>query len=345
MTGELSAQAWIGIDAETERLYQVALTVRGPLEVAALAAAGGVSEDAARAAIERLRELGFLTSYGVLAPSTALRALHHRRVSERQTELAELETAAGVLDELASGFVTAAPEVLAAHGIELVRGVEEVGRRASALISSARTELMVLNAPPYAQNVLPPYAEMPKGPPAAESETGLAVLRGVHVRNVMAPEGLDLPGRMAAVSELADLGMGVRIRADLPTKLMIADRTTAMLPPSMVADPLESALIIHDGLLANALVPLFEATWDTALPLAAVQGGSDASVDPSGPPTAEERALLTLLASGLKDEGIARQLDVHVHTARRRISALLAKLGASTRFQAGVQAGRRGWLE
>jgi DNA-binding NarL/FixJ family response regulator len=118
-----------------------------------------------------------------------------------------------------------------------------------------------------------------------------------------------------------------------------------MLPPSAVADPLESALIIHDGLLANALVPLFEATWDTALPLAAVEGSSDTSAYPSGPPTAEERALLALLASGLKDEGIARQLDVHVHTARRRISALLAKLGASTRFQAGVQAGRRGWLE
>lgn len=58
----------------------------------------------------------------------------------------------------------------------------------------------------------------------------------------------------------------------------------------------------------------------------------------------EERALLGLLASGLKDEAIARQLGVHVHTARRRITALLARLGAGTRFQAGVQAGRRGWL-
>ncbi len=345
MTGELSAQPWIGIDEETERLYRVALSVHGPLEADALAKAGAVSEEAARAAIGRLRELGFMTSYGVLAPYAALRVLHHRKVSERQAQLAELETAASMIDDLSAGFVSAAPEVVAVQGIELVVGVEEVGRRAGALIASARTELMVLNAPPYAQNALPPYDELPKGPPAAESETGLAVQRGVHVRNVMAPESLDLPGRMPAVSELADMGMGVRIRADLPTKLMIADRTTAMLPPSSVADPLESALIIHDGLLANALVPLFEATWDTALPLAAVQGNADVSTDPSGPPSAEERALLTLLASGLKDEAIARQLDVHVHTARRRITALLAKLGASTRFQAGVQAGRRGWLE
>lgn len=350
MTGELSAQPWIGIDEETERLYRVALTIHGRVEAAVLARAGGVSDEVAQAALDRLQELGFLTSYGVLTPSTALRVLHHRRVSERQTQLAELEAAAGILDDLSSGFVAAAPELLTAQGIELVVGVEEVGRRASALISSARTELMVLNAPPYAQNVLPPYAEQPQGPPAAESDTGLAVRRGVRVRNVMAPEGLDLPGRMASVSELADLGMGVRVRADLPTKLMIADRTTAMLPPSSVADPLESALIIHDGLLANALVPLFEATWDTALPLAAVQGSiahadRDLTSGPLEPPTAAERALLTLLASGLKDEVIARQLDVHVHTARRRITALLAKLGASTRFQAGVQAGRQGWLE
>jgi DNA-binding CsgD family transcriptional regulator len=345
VTHRLSAQPWIGIDEDTERLYRVALSLSGLLTAPALATAGGVPEEVARAAIERLRRLGFVTSAGVLAPSAALRALHHRRIAERQEQLAELETAASIIDELSAGFVSAAPELLAVAGIELVVGVEEVGRRASALIASSRTELMVLNAPPYAQNVLPPYAELPKGPPAAESETGQAVLRGVRVRNVMAPEGLDLPGRMAAVSELADLGMGVRVRADLPTKLMIADRTTAMLPPSSVADPLESALIIHDGLLANALVPLFEATWDTALPLAAVQGNPDGSPDPLGPPSAEERALLTLLASGLKDEVIARQLDVHVHTARRRISGLLAKLGASTRFQAGVQAGRRGWLE
>jgi len=54
---------------------------------------------------------------------------------------------------------------------------------------------------------------------------------------------------------------------------------------------------------------------------------------------------LALLASGLKDEAIARQLDVHVHTARRRITGLLERLDATTRFQAGMQASRRGWLE
>ncbi|MFE6735621.1 hypothetical protein [Microbacterium sp. NPDC057650] len=104
--------------------------------------------------------------------------------------------------------------------------------------------------------------------------------------------------------------------------------------------PLEQALIVHDGLLMNALLPFFEMMWDSAVPLSAET--ADAG---DAPPTADERVLIALLASGLKDEAIARQLDVHVHTARRRISAVIERLDATTRFQAGLQAARRGWLD
>jgi DNA-binding NarL/FixJ family response regulator len=41
---------------------------------------------------------------------------------------------------------------------------------------------------------------------------------------------------------------------------------------------------------------------------------------------------------------IARQLRLSRRTVTRRIAALLDRLGATTRFQAGVQAATRGWL-
>jgi DNA-binding NarL/FixJ family response regulator len=49
-----------------------------------------------------------------------------------------------------------------------------------------------------------------------------------------------------------------------------------------------------------------------------------------------------LLAAGLKDEAIARQLGVSLRTIHRRTGDLLDRLGARTRFQAGMQAARQG---
>ncbi|MEV6046162.1 sigma factor-like helix-turn-helix DNA-binding protein [Streptomyces xanthochromogenes] len=62
------------------------------------------------------------------------------------------------------------------------------------------------------------------------------------------------------------------------------------------------------------------------------------------PLTEEDRQMLTLLVSGLKDEAIARQLGWSVRMMRRRISRLHEELGAANRFQAGVIAARRGWI-
>nr|WP_256332725.1 hypothetical protein [Streptomyces sp. 2131.1] len=64
----------------------------------------------------------------------------------------------------------------------------------------------------------------------------------------------------------------------------------------------------------------------------------------NGQVTDEDRELRTMLSSGLKDEAMARRLEIHVHTVRRRISRLMRELKAETRFQAGVQAAMRGWL-
>lgn len=121
------------------------------------------------------------------------------------------------------------------------------------------------------------------------------------------------------------------------------DRRTCLLPPQPGSDELAdgvdgaggAALVFGDSLVHRAALPLFESLWARATPV-----GS-----PGSPLVADQRELLGLLASGLKDETIARRLGVHVHTARRRITRMLEELGADTRFQAGVQAAIRGWLQ
>jgi DNA-binding NarL/FixJ family response regulator len=48
--------------------------------------------------------------------------------------------------------------------------------------------------------------------------------------------------------------------------------------------------------------------------------------------------------AGATDEVIARKLGIGLRTVRRRIASLMTELGVDTRFQAGVEAVRRGWL-
>jgi DNA-binding NarL/FixJ family response regulator len=61
-------------------------------------------------------------------------------------------------------------------------------------------------------------------------------------------------------------------------------------------------------------------------------------------PTPEETELLELLEQGMKDRAIARALGIGERTVQRRLSRLMSALGAKTRFQAAINAVRRGWL-
>lgn len=48
--------------------------------------------------------------------------------------------------------------------------------------------------------------------------------------------------------------------------------------------------------------------------------------------------------AGIDGAQDAADLDLSIKTVRRRITALLTELNVSTRFQAGVEAARRGWV-
>ncbi|MEV0010160.1 LuxR C-terminal-related transcriptional regulator [Streptomyces sp. NPDC051840] len=324
----------LGLGTDEFRVYESLLNQPGQGTRSALARDLGLPVRRVTSALERLTGLGFTLPAGresgtlpkAVAPATALRNLIHLNKAELLHRSAELEELTGSVDQLAAQLLSAAHDTRA-FGIETIRGRQAIAERVSGLVVSATAEVALLDRPPYA-------ASDPDGMPSPLNMTD-PVRRGVRVRAVVDREGLSFQGRARGLDELAAHGVQIRVGTDLPTKLITVDRRVTLLPPTDAADPTASALLVSDSLLSHALVPLFEAVWEHATPI-----GSESH----GQVTEEERELLTMLASGLKDEAIARRLDVHVHTVRRRISRLMQALNVETRFQAGVQATLRGWL-
>ena len=61
--------------------------------------------------------------------------------------------------------------------------------------------------------------------------------------------------------------------------------------------------------------------------------------------TAREREVLALVARGLPNKLIARELGIAEKTVKAHVSSILAKLGVTDRTQAALLAARRGWVE
>ncbi len=160
-----------------------------------------------------------------------------------------------------------------------------------------------------------------------------ALQRGVRCRVVYDRSSLTEPSQPRTIEALTAAGEDARVSAEVPMKLVICDRRLALTPLSLQHGLTEAALVVHASGLLDALAALFESVWQRAIPVPELISPAD-----------EHRRLLMLLASGLKDEAIARQLGIGERTVRRRIAALADRLGARTRMQLGIQAVRQGWL-
>lgn len=133
----------------------------------------------------------------------------------------------------------------------------------------------------------------------------------------------------------AAAGEEIRVLPDVPTRMFVVGRTHAVLPEPLGFMDEPRTLVRQQGLV-EALGLLFDLMWARAVPVP----GADA-----GEPLVDmRRFLLEQLAAGQVDEQIAVRLGLGLRTVRRRVAALMTELGADTRFQAGVEAARRGWV-
>lgn len=135
----------------------------------------------------------------------------------------------------------------------------------------------------------------------------------------------------------AEAGELVRIVASVPTRIAILGTGVALIPDRWGGST-GRRLVVREHGLVGALAALFESVWERAVTVPGLAGSLD--VDAGG----RQRLLLQQLARGAKDEQIARALGVSLRTVRRRVAEIMEDLGAESRFQAGAEAVRRGWL-
>jgi DNA-binding CsgD family transcriptional regulator/DNA-binding Lrp family transcriptional regulator len=311
-----------GITPFDESVYRATVSrrVASPAEIAAEL---GHSTERVGRSLDRLREQGLVgrlsgtrRRYAAIEPQTALDAL----VRARTGELEHVRLAAA---ELSRMFAAAREDGV--EEVQIATGGDALARWFVTLQQEARQEVLTLDRPPYALTTSNPVE-------------ATALTRGVVYRAVYAPEALEWPGVLNDIRDLVKHGEQARVLPGLRVKVAIADRRLALMPLSLDLTGVRAA-IIRPSTLLDAMVDYWELCWRQALPLDAPAAG------PADDPLAEEdRQLLTLLVSGLKDDAIARQLGWSVRTMRRRMSRLHELLGASNRFQAGVMATRRGWL-
>lgn len=324
----------LGISEFDEQVYRVFLA-RPDHTVADIATAVDAAPSRVRHAVSRLESLGLVRRvahghYQPVGPQPALTAVLNQRRAEAEAAFARAQGAvADLADEYRAGRLRTDPSSL----VEVLSGRDTVLPRVQELSRSISTHMWVLDKPPYLE-----YPNGWMGSNEFEIKDTVAMLeRGVDVRSVYCPESMERPGRFETVLHLAGVGEKSRMLPTLPFKLHILDRRVAMVP--LIGGVYESLAIVHPSGLLDALLELYEAYWARAEPILGDGGGPDADG-----PTEDDLLLLRMLKAGLKDHAVARQLGISSRTATRRIAMIMTRLGADTRFQAGVEAAKRGWI-
>ncbi len=181
--------------------------------------------------------------------------------------------------------------------------------------------------------------ESSKPPVAVVSGFFESIARGVRYQAVYSVSLLRDAAGLAAVRSCIEAGEQVRVCPDVPVNLTIADRRIALLSVPGGPNRRRDMIVVRPSGLLDVLIAVFESYWRIATPLTA----EPAALDCEGPYDGC-RDLLSLLAAGLTDDAIARELGVSERTVGRRVARLEEVLGATSRFQLGLQAARHGWL-
>lgn len=318
----------VGLSTREITVYQALLTRPGA-DAERLAAECGLPEAEVGGTLLRLVQDGLVVQsgrparYEATAPDVALGELIGRQ--EQRLVAARLEMA-----RLTQMFRDAgAPGDTGA--VEVVSGASAVSARVNRVYEAARGQVRAFDRPPYVQRLGENLASQQR-----------RHREGVTFRTIYSRDALAMPGRFHEdIERSCASGEHARVRASLPTKLIMADETMAVVPTAMGEAFAETAYVIRSSALLAALGTLFEHEWAKGVPLVAPPRRAPEELDQ---PDEKTRALLSLLASGLTDEAIARALGWSSRTTQRRIAALHKELGVTTRFQAGAAARERGWL-
>ncbi len=216
------------------------------------------------------------------------------------------------------------------HGIRSLGSLQELDIAIHDVVTQAEREIRRLrNLSPHTSLAF--RAEQPSDCRRLLSAQG----HPVRYRCVYDARTLELPGGEAVVLARVEAGEEARFLTPLPMSLIIADDEIAVLDLTSYDSSGAGSMVITERRLVAALNAIVDTCWQLAAPMS---GPAISELDDRG------HRVLRLLAAGATDAAIAEQVGISQRTVERRVRALMEQLGVTTRFQAGVQAARRGWL-
>ncbi|MBZ9596372.1 helix-turn-helix transcriptional regulator [Streptomyces erythrochromogenes] len=325
--------ASLGLDTEAESVYRLMLTQQD-WGVAEIAVHLACPEDSVRHALDRLAELNLLRrsvqapgGLRPVSPDLGFQLLLQRQQAHllaQQQQFAESQAAISKLLDEYSELRTGER-----HGVEYLQGIDAIQTRLEELAHRSSSECLSF-MPGGAQSA----ASLDASRPLDED----LMRRGVRVLTVYLDSVRNDNPTVEYAEWLHGNGGEVRTVPALPLRMVLFDREVALLPVDPNNTKKGAVQLTGPGVL-TALAALFEQVWECAAPIGCSRSRDEAGL------TAQERELLRQLTQGATDEIAAKKLGIGLRTARRMMSEMMARLGARSRFEAGVLATKAGWTD
>lgn len=210
-------------------------------------------------------------------------------------------------------------------GVLPLDSFDEVVTRAAELYPSAKKRLRGTETGAFPNR---PTADRVRTPPPTSVTTGARFQMIYQVNYVSTAVGAQI------VAESARLGEEVRLRPDVPVKMLHVDDSVALVSTDRTA---QTALLVRAPAILGMLAEWFDLLWTDPITMSH-NGGTHTTALSNG----QLRVLELMAVDG--DEAIARRLRMSITTVRRNVKAIYTALGVNNRFAAGVAAAKRGWI-
>lgn len=226
------------------------------------------------------------------------------------------------------------PRTLSTMGIRLLRSAREVDQGRWEVVGLARSTFLEFCALGPADGP----AIMARATVLAEAAGPGGPLADVPDRRVVVDSTvLEVDGALDAFGRLVELGVEVRVAPRVPGSGVISDQA-AFVDLGHLDPTGPGSMLVRHHPLVEVIRIVAECLHETGTSLT-----RPGSAEPAQPWLDErDRQILTLIAAGATDTMIARQVRISQRTVERRLRVIMDGLGATTRFQAGVQAAKRG---